>query len=269
MKPTSINVALEKHIQRHEQMFVPVFLLLVMAVLLANSPANHSMFLFLNQAVSVLPDGFWAHITAFADTLFALVIGTVLFHKHPSLLRAILIAAIIATIITHTLKPLLAVARPPALLAPDSFNLIGVAWHGASFPSGHSVTIATLLGLPAFYFYQNNKDKWLVLLFGLALFVGFSRVAVGVHWLADVLAGIAIGWFSAWLAIQMNRLLPILHEDNTPWYLLAINGALGVMLMLGGVPDYPETRIITTVISMLAIALMVKQLGKKLEHLKS
>lgn len=268
MNQKQIKAEIEKRIERHEQMFVPVFLLLMMAILLANSPANRDLFLVLNHAVSVLPDSFWAHVTALADTLLALVIGTVLFHKHPTLLRAILIAAIIATLISHTLKPLLDIARPPAVLSADSFNIIGAAWHGASFPSGHSVTIATLLGLPAFYFYQNRQNNVLLILFAIALFIGFSRIAVGVHWPADVLAGIAIGWFSAWLAIQINRALPTLQADNMPWYLLAMNGVLGVMLLLEGVPDYPETRILTTVVSMLAIALMVKQLGKKIGNLK-
>jgi membrane-associated phospholipid phosphatase len=59
-----------------------------------------------------------------------------------------------------------------------------------SFPSGHTVTIFTLTGILIFYF--RSLIVRISLIF-LALAVGISRIAVGVHWPADVLAGAALG----------------------------------------------------------------------------
>jgi membrane-associated phospholipid phosphatase len=59
-----------------------------------------------------------------------------------------------------------------------------------SFPSGHTVTIFTLAGILIFYF--RSLFARISLIF-LAMMVGISRIAVGVHWPADVLAGATLG----------------------------------------------------------------------------
>ena len=64
------------------------------------------------------------------------------------------------------------------------------AAQGYSFPSGHSCNAAAMYGGIAAFF----KKWWLWLLAGfLMLLVGFSRVAVGVHYPTDVMAGWALG----------------------------------------------------------------------------
>ena len=65
-----------------------------------------------------------------------------------------------------------------------------VAAQGYSFPSGHSCNAATMYGSVAARF----KKWWLWLLAAvLILLVGFSRVAVGVHYPTDVMAGWTLG----------------------------------------------------------------------------
>ena len=72
--------------------------------------------------------------------------------------------------------------------------------HDFAFPSGHAtaaaatyLTIALILshGQPA-----GRRAAWLALATGLAIAVAASRVYLGVHYLSDVLAGLA--WGTAW-----------------------------------------------------------------------
>ncbi len=74
----------------------------------------------------------------------------------------------------------------PAVLDPETFNLLGRAYKARSFPSGHSLT-AFLLASVCFCYTKNVFFK--VVLITLAVLVGLSRVLIGVHWPMD-----GIGW---------------------------------------------------------------------------
>ncbi len=78
---------------------------------------------------------------------------------------------------------------------PIDQSKIKMWWRTPSFPSAHSagsmafaVAIATVL-LP----YGLNGIIFGVVMIILALFIGFSRIVVGVHYLTDVLAGFLFG----------------------------------------------------------------------------
>ncbi|MBB5967435.1 phosphatase PAP2 family protein [Planomonospora venezuelensis] len=83
-------------------------------------------------------------------------------------------------------------ARP---ILPDP-----VAWApGASFPSGHAMAAATgtsmlvLLLLPLLRHRGTRLLAWAVAI-AVTVFVAYSRVALGVHWVSDVVAGVALGF---------------------------------------------------------------------------
>lgn len=67
-----------------------------------------------------------------------------------------------------------------------------------SFPSGHAVVAFALAAALALRW---PKVRWLV--FGLAAAVAVSRVALGLHWMSDVVAGAVLG---VSVVLLLNRL---------------------------------------------------------------
>ena len=84
---------------------------------------------------------------------------------------------------------------------PDIHRLVGVS--GPSFPSGHAATAAATFAAIALLAGRGRSRSTRTALAaaagGAAAAVATSRVLLGVHWLTDVLAGLAMGW--AWCAI--------------------------------------------------------------------
>ena len=83
---------------------------------------------------------------------------------------------------------------------PDVSQLTGFA--GSSFPSGHSTAAAATYAAIALLLSRRRSPATRSLLAGgavaIAVAVAASRVLLGVHWLTDVMAGLALGW--AWFA---------------------------------------------------------------------
>lgn len=74
----------------------------------------------------------------------------------------------------------------------------------ASFPSRH----ASIMAATAFS-YLYYKSKWSILFLILMLWVGISRIYVGVHYPIDILGGILVGIVSLILAKQIIKLLKV------------------------------------------------------------
>ena len=72
----------------------------------------------------------------------------------------------------------------------------------ASFPSRHA-SIMSSIAFSYLYF----KSKWAVFLLLLMLWVGISRVYVGVHYPLDILGGFIVGIISLAIALQVKKLL--------------------------------------------------------------
>jgi len=85
---------------------------------------------------------------------------------------------------------------------PDIRRLTGFS--GSSFPSGHAMTAAATFAAVALLIGRGRPRQIKALLAAgagaIAVAVAVSRVMLGVHWMTDVLAGLAMGW--AWFAIS-------------------------------------------------------------------
>jgi undecaprenyl-diphosphatase len=84
---------------------------------------------------------------------------------------------------------------------PELSQLTGFA--GSSFPSGHSTAAAAVLAAVGLVVSRRRSPRVRALMAGtaagLAAAVATTRVLLGVHWLTDVMAGLALGW--AWFAV--------------------------------------------------------------------
>jgi len=99
------------------------------------------------------------------------------------------------TLLSTQIKELVDRIRPTA--NPVAHTL------GPSFPSGHTTGAAACFAAFALVLGRGRSRNTQALLAGAAVFVACavaaSRVLLGVHWLTDVLGGLALGW--AWFAV--------------------------------------------------------------------
>ena len=117
-------------------------------------------------------------------------------------LKRLLVGAAIAFVLTAGLKLALDFPRPAAVLAPSAIHddVVAAGEREYSLPSGHAAFAALLaaslwplIGLPG---------QLTAALF--ALGVGLSRIWLGAHFPADIVAGYAVGLASAALAILQD-----------------------------------------------------------------
>ena len=98
-------------------------------------------------------------------------------------------------LVANVIKSIVGRARP-------HFDQL-TGFSGPSFPSGHAVASAACLASFALVIGRRRSLKLRAVLAGLAagLATGIAccRVMLGVHWLTDVLGGLALGW--AWFAL--------------------------------------------------------------------
>ena len=137
-----------------------------------------------------VPLGFWEACT-FAGGAILIPIGVMLtasaaLTRHARLAVILAVVLVGSTLFTDLLKDFVARPRPPwEALAPEV---------GFSYPSGHTLESTVTYGLIALVAWRTPLSRLptLVLLaIGLAIphLVGLSRIALGVHYPSDVLAG--------------------------------------------------------------------------------
>ena len=122
------------------------------------------------------------------------VVGWLLYRRLFKLAAFVVVTDLGSTLLNNLIKLLVGRARP-ALLDP-----VAVA-AGKSFPSGHSQAAIVGYAILVAVFLPVVTGRWRVLLVAVAaimvLLIGFSRLALGVHFLSDVIGAYLVGtvWF--------------------------------------------------------------------------
>jgi membrane-associated phospholipid phosphatase len=140
-------------------------------------------------------------VTTLGETWFVIVAAIVLVivelaRRQPARWVAGYLAVVIVgqNVLTRTIKELADRVRPD--LNPIAETL------GPSFPSGHAATAAAFYAAAALVLGRGRPRLTRALLAGgavaITVAVAGSRVLLDVHWLSDVIAGVALGW--AWFA---------------------------------------------------------------------
>ena len=140
-------------------------------------------------------------ITWLASTQGVIVIGVVVgaieWIRVPNRWIAPFLVAVTVgdSIVTNTIKGIVDRARPT--IEPVAATL------GPSFPSGHSSTAAAFFAALALLAGRRRSAETRAALAGvaagLAVAVAASRVLLDLHWVSDVVAGLALGW--GWFAV--------------------------------------------------------------------
>lgn len=148
----------------------------------------------------------------------------------PKFWESLLSALLVSAVLCKFLKELFSIPRPAEILNKDSFIIVGRTLDGfSSLPSGHTVTVFTILTVILFAFMPKKiiyKGIWIFLLLGFGYLIGLSRVAVGAHFPFDVFIGSVIGYCSGLLGIIITRRYKIWNwfcfKKFTPLFIIAI-----------------------------------------------
>ncbi len=99
---------------------------------------------------------------------------------------------------------------------------------GYSFPSGHTTNATATFG--SFAVKQDKKDKYLkILLWGMAILVGFSRNYIGVHTPQDVVVGFV---FTIFAVFGTMKLFEIIEKKENADIWVAVSGLIISLLIV-------------------------------------
>lgn len=104
------------------------------------------------------------------------------------------VAVIVAGGLTAVLKFLMRRGRPR-----ERAGFYSTRYDHYSFPSGHATRAACLALV-----FSHQCPGWAVAFYASALFVALCRVALGIHYVSDVLTGLTIGFFTSWIIVSIQ-----------------------------------------------------------------
>ena len=120
------------------------------------------------------------------------------FRKYWKMAATAFISAVFARfIITEIIRWLRSRPRP---FAGDEVNLLLFHRLTGSFPSGHA---AFFFALSLTVYFYNKKTG--LLFFIASILICISRVFSGLHWPSDILGGVVVGLFAAWLIHKLFK----------------------------------------------------------------
>lgn len=153
-------------------------------------------FLHLNAQSTDLLDQFMPHWTHMGEgAIISCILIFYLLFRDLALAISVAVGMISVAIMVAALKQGVFTDwhRPASVFPLEQFRFLSLgAERHFSFPSGHSTAAAALYGFLCFSL--PLKPKWTGVLWGLlAISIAYTRIYIGVHFLGDVIAGLALG----------------------------------------------------------------------------
>ncbi|WP_024301554.1 phosphatase PAP2 family protein [Pseudogulbenkiania sp. MAI-1] len=215
----------------------PALLLALTAVLAIRPDWNEQLFLLGHQSARLLPAVFWRLVSVFGDWKTVIALLFPLAWQQPQRLPALLAGTALAILLALLLKGGFAVPRPPLVLPVGTVQLLDALPGNGSFPSGHAMASALLATA---WSAHPKVGRWgagsLAMVAGL---VALSRLAIGVHWPLDVLAGALVGWGVMRLALR--HAAPQGWPEEVAQRLLALLSAVLLLaVVFTAVKDWPR-----------------------------
>ena len=170
------------------------------------------VFLVANKYLNLVPASLWANLTLFGDGTVLISVISIWIVNTPRLWISLFNASALTGLSASLLKSFFNTPRPAGFFDSNQFVITGDVLTKHSLPSGHTMTVfaglLTLLFAQRQFKVQRVNYLRIAALLLFALVVGLSRVAVGAHWVLDVLYGAGIGWLVAFLGVHLSLAWP-------------------------------------------------------------
>ncbi len=198
-------------------LYLPAALLLMIVLWLWSQNAlsiigyteiQKEVFLYINHQLGQYPS-LMINLTQFGNALVFLSCLSIFIIYAPKLWEALISASLVSLLFSKGLKNLFSVPRPAAVLDVDTFTIVGEKLTGhSSLPSGHSITVFTILTVLMFSFMSRNliyKMLWSFFIIIMGLMLVSTRVGVGAHYPLDTIVGGIIGYISGVFGILFSQ----------------------------------------------------------------
>jgi membrane-associated phospholipid phosphatase len=178
-------VGLTAVVSRHDQPYLSFDLSVSQSVQAHAGPGS----LALMRGISLAGDNaLWSSLLVAVVVLVPIALGA---WREAGFLVGVVV---VGQILKIAVKQLVARPRP----SPDLVEVLIHAQEVHSYPSGHTVHYVVFFGFLWFLTYRYVQPaplRWLLLAVcdGLILLVGLARIALGAHWVSDVVAGYLLG----------------------------------------------------------------------------
>ncbi|WP_128330101.1 phosphatase PAP2 family protein [Apibacter sp. HY039] len=227
-------------------LYLPLFLLLLIAGFLYKEYAldgssytlsQKDWFLYINSILSKYPV-FIYNLTQFGDALVFLSFLSVFIIYVPKLWEVMITASLVSAVLCSLLKWFFKMPRPAAVYEHQHFTVVGNLLCGNnSLPSGHSITVFTILTVSLFAFMPKKMMctiVWCSFIILLGLIFAFTRVGVGAHYPLDVIIGSIIGYISGVLGILIDQKYKLWqwigNKKFYPFFIVLFLVCIGVLI---------------------------------------
>jgi membrane-associated phospholipid phosphatase len=144
----------------------------------------------------ILPQLFWATTNLGGDAFVVLLILLAAERQSGNITSWIFKTWLVGALVAQVIKNLFPVPRPGLVIGLEQLSLIdNPPVLSGSMPSGHALAAVSCgLILGALIVFRKQNLVWLFAIALVTLIVAWSRVAVGAHWPADVIAGAGLAF---------------------------------------------------------------------------